>query len=160
MADRSSSWKHGDAAPVVTQAVPTATVIEVGDIMGDINGAVPIAAADETWDTTLAITQGNFHDNFGGVAAQRSRSGDVKPVRVNTRGVHEFDTASATYVLGELVGPAKASGNALENQKVASVANEGLSIGRIAKAYPVAVTKVLVEVISVTMWGGPQAPAT
>jgi hypothetical protein len=151
-------WRYGDTRPVVSKAVASATVIEIGDLVEtDGSGNVSPAAA-HTWNTDLATTQGEFQDTFLGVAMQRSRDGDTAPVRVATEGVFEFDCASASFELGALVGPAKQSGNALENQKIVSVANEGLAVGRVARR-SANETKVYVEIVSTRLRGGPQAKA-
>lgn len=155
MSDSDLRYKYGDANPVVSPAVVTDTVIQPGDLVTD----TPAAAADVTWDTDLATTQEAFHDAFLGVSGQRSRDGDTDPIRVNTTGVFEFDCAAATFDLGDLVGPAKATGNALESQKVVAVASANLAIGRVAKAYGSNTTKVLVRVESTVMTGGPRAMA-
>lgn len=157
MADRYQPWQYGEPNPVVTKAVPTANVIETGDLVGLATGD-PYAASGTTWDTNLATTQEAFHDTFLGVASQRSRDGDVDPIAVNTTGVHEFDCASATFELGDLVGPAKQSGDALESKKVVAVATPNLAIGRVAKR-GTSVTKVLVAVEGVLTTGGPRAMA-
>ena len=148
-------YRHGDTLPVFSKPVPTATLIQIGDLISN----TPASAADLAWDTDLATTQENFHDIFLGVSGQRSRSGDTDQVRCNTRGVHKFDCDAATFNLGDLVGPAKAAGNALENQKVVGVAAANLAIGRVAKQYDSNTTKVYVEVFSTVMNGGPQTPA-
>lgn len=154
MADN-MNWRHGDAQPVVSKAVASATVIEIGDLVN----ATPAPASDTAWNLNLATTQEDFHDVFLGVAAQRSRDGDTDPVRVNTKAVHEFDCDAATFNLGDLVGVAQGTGNVLEKQKVVAVATENLAIGRVAKQYDSNTTKVLVEITSTKLHGGPQAMA-
>lgn len=151
------TYRYGDTNPVKV-LVDSANVIEKGD-MCTLETDDVRAAASEAWDTNLATTQENFHDGFLGVAAQRSRNGDTDAIRINTSGVYEFDTASATYEVGDLVGPAKQTGNALESQKVASVAGHNLAVGRVAKQYAAATTKVYVEILSVIMRGGSLAAA-
>ena len=152
-------WRYGDTKPVVSKAVPTDTVIEIGDLTAVDGSSNPIPAADIAWDTDLATTQEAFHDAFLGVSAQRSRDGDIDPVRCNTSGVHEFDCAAATFELGDLVGPAKAAGNALLSQTVVAVAGANLAVGRVAKRYASNTTTVLVEIVGTVQHGGPQAPA-
>lgn len=151
-------WRHGEQNPVMTKAIDTATVIEIGDLVQASSGTV-IPADDHTWNTDTATTQEEFHDLFLGVAQQRSRSGDTAPIRVATSGVFEFTCAAATFEIGALVGPAKASGNALEPQKVVAVATPNLAIGRVAKRYGSNTTTVLVEIDSVVQRGGPRAAA-
>jgi hypothetical protein len=160
MADQ-MRWRYGDTNPVITKPIASATVIEIGDLL-EMNASGDVTPAkDHAWNTDLATTQNEFQDTFLGVATQRSRAGDVDPVRVATSGVFEFDCAAATFELGTLVGPAKQTGNALENQKVValSAGNENKAIGRVAKRYGSNTTRVLVEVFSTVMRGGPQPKA-
>lgn len=148
------SHQYGDAKPVVTKPVPSATVIEVNDIIGQIAAdGLPFPASAQAWDTDLATTQTAFILLFLGIATENSRAGDTAPIKVNTAGVHEFECAAAQFKLGALVGPAKQSGNALEDRKVVAVATEALAIGRVAKDYAANTTKVLVEVFSKIMKG-------
>lgn len=148
-------YRHGETKPVVSKAVVSATVVEVGDLVSN----VPAAAAATTWDTNIATTQEAFHDVFLGVSEQRSRNGDTATLRLATKGVFEFDCASATFNLGTLVGAAKQTGNLLESQKVVAVATANLAVGRVAKQYDSATTKVQVEINSTICNGGPYAPA-
>lgn len=157
-------WRYGDTKPVVA-AVDADTAIEIGDLLfHDTDDAKPSgydSDADgegELWNTNLATTQEAFHDAFLGVAMQRSRVGDSDPIRVATAGVFEFASPSATYELGALVGPDKTSGNNLENQQVEAVATANLAVGRVARRAASAV-KVLVEIESTVLRGGPQTPA-
>ncbi len=158
MSDRRQSWHWGDCKPIETKAIASAAVIEVGDLVEQVAGAVT-SADDHVWNTDLATTQGEFHDTFLGVAQERSRSGDTASIRVDTAGVHEFDCASGTFEVGDLVGPAKQTGNLLENQKVAAVANATLAIGRVARR-GTSVTKLFVEVFSTVMRSGVITPST
>jgi len=160
MSDRVQPWQREEPFPIETAAVATASVIEIGDLVATASsGGAPSSADDETWVTNLVTTQENFHDKFMGVARDRSRNGDVASIVANTTGVYEFDCAAATFEVGDLVGAAKASGNALENQKVAAVATANLAVGRVAKRYGSNTTTVLVSVVSTRVHGGPQAAA-
>ncbi len=160
MADQ-MRWRYGDTNPVVTKPIALATTIEIGDLVEMVTSGDVTPAKDHVWNTDLATTQGEFHNTFLGVATQRSRSGDADSVRVATSGVFEFDCAPATFELGVLVAPAKQTGNVLENQKVASLTagNESKAIGRVTKRYSTNTTRVLVEVFSTTLRGGPQTKA-
>ena len=160
-----AEYRFGETNPVVSDC-DLATVVDEADLVyldtDDCKPAGYDANADGTgdlWDTDLATTQEAFHDAFLGVAAQRSRDVDDKPLLVATRGVYEFDCAAATFELGALVGPAKTAGNNLESQKVVAVATENLAVGRVAKRYGSNTTRVLVEITSTVMHGGPQAMA-
>lgn len=160
-----AQFRYGDTNPVVAP-VDADTVIQIGDLVYyDTDNAKPAGydsagyGQGDLWDTNIAGTQEAFHDLFIGVAAQRSRDGDAEDIRVSTTGVFEFDCAAATFELGALVGPAKTSGNNIENQKVVGVATANLAIGRVAKRYAANTTRVLVAIESVVMHGGVQAPA-
>lgn len=160
MSDRTAVWKYGDVSPVITAPVDTATVISVGDLIYIDSGTnLPHPASDFTWDTNIATTQEEFHDVFLGVALQRSRAGDTDPIRVGTTGVYELDCAATTFELGNLLGPAKAAGNALLAQTVVATASAPVSIGRVARRYSVNTTKVLINIESAIMTGGSQVIA-
>jgi hypothetical protein len=160
MADQ-MRWRYGDTNPVISKPIASATVIEVGDLVEMAAGGDVTPASLHAWNTDLATTQDEFQNTFLGVAMQRSRAGDVEPIRVATSGMFEFDCAAATFELGALVAPAKQSGNALENQKTAALAagNEAKAIGRVAKRYGTSTTRALVEIFSTVMRGGPQPKA-
>jgi hypothetical protein len=152
-------WRYGDTNPILC-AVDSANVIEVGDMVY-LSGAVgtgddAIAASGYTWTVSIGATQDAFHNVFLGVAMQRSRSGDTDPIRIATTGVFEFDSAAATWLLGELVGPADSGSSTLEDQKVSEVADVARSIGRVVKATAASATKVLVAIESTVLTGGPQ----
>lgn len=136
----STQYSYGDTRPVLAP-VETAQAVAVGDLVGLSSGNV-VRAEDESWDTSLLVTQRNFVRKFLGVSAQKKVSGTAKPygnsldnrMRVDSDGVFEFDCASASFAVGDLVGPAKQSGNALESQKVVAVTYEDASIGRVVEA--------------------------
>ena len=148
-------WRYGDTSPVVIP-VDSATVIEIGDLVYlDTDDAKP--ASSQADQGTEIANQELFHDNFAGVAMQRSRSGDTNPIRVASRGVFEFDCPSSTFEVGDLVGVDEAtSGTQLENQQVDAVATANLAVGRVAKRVNPAGTSVLVDVVSTVSHGGPQ----
>ena len=149
-----AQYVRGDTRFVIAP-VQTAQAVALGDLVGLDTGNV-VRAEDETWDTDLATTQTNFVEKFLGVSAQRKTAnvarvdgnGEDNVIRVATGSVYEFDCASATFAIGDLVGPAKQTGNALESQKVVSVATEPLAIGRVAEA-GTSVTRVKVRLLSV-----------
>jgi hypothetical protein len=151
-------WRYGETNPVVL-AVNADTVIEIGDLIYVASGEAKPAGAQAD-QSTEAANQEAFHDAFAGVALQQSRSGDTDPIRVATTGVFEFACLSDTFQVGELVGADEAaSGTALENQVVASVAAPNLAVGRCAKLVAAADTRVLVDVVSTLLYGGPQVAA-
>lgn len=151
-------WRYGDTSPVMLP-VDSTTVIEIGDLVYlDTDDAKPASAqADQSSE---AANQELFHDSFAGVAMQASASGDTGPVRVATAGVFEFDCVSAAFEVGDSIGvDENAGGTALEEQTVAGVATVNLAIGRCAKRVNPASTRVLVDIVSTALKGGPQAAA-
>jgi len=150
-----SRYVRGDTR-VVTAPVLTAQAVAVGDIVGLSSGNV-VRAEDTAWDTNLATTQTAFALLFLGASLQRKTAAVARVdgnsedniIVVAADGIHEFDCASATFAVGDLVGPAKQSGNLLESQKVAAVASEAYAIGRVAEA-GASITKVKVKLLSKT----------
>ena len=152
-------YRYGDANPVQVP-VASATVIEIGDLVYLSSGnALPASSQADLG--TKAQNQEGFHDAFIGVSMSRSRNGDTAPIDVATSGVFEFDSASASYALGALVGPAgTGAGDAVgvANQTVESVATANLAIGRVAAA-TTSQTKVKVDIVSTVLRGGPMTMA-
>lgn len=148
-------WRYGDTSPVMLP-VDATTVVEIGDLLYlETDDARPASAQADAG--TEAANQEAFHDKFAGVAMQASRNGDTQPIRVATSGVFEFDCLSATFEVGKLIGADEnAGGNALEKQVVAPVATANLAIGRCAKRVSPAATRVLVDIVSTMLRGGPQ----
>lgn len=160
-------YKYGDTKPVVSNPAASATVIEIGDLLfqqaSDGNNPKPasdIGAIGDGGHANLAAAQEAFHDEFLGVAISNSPSGNTDAVTVATGGVFEFPCASATFAIDTLVGPtANGGGTALLDQQLIAVATPNLAVGRVAKDYPSATTKILVEIVATVSHGGPQAMA-
>ncbi len=149
-------WRYGDTCPVMLP-VDSATVIEIGDVVFlDTDDAKP--ASSQTDQGTETANQQLFHDIFAGVAMQASRSGDTQPIRVASTGVFEFDCLSTTLEVGDLMSPDEnGAGTALLNQTVVKVTSANQAIGRCAKRLNPAGTRVLVDIVSGVVKGGPQA---
>ena len=149
-------WRYGDTCPVLLP-VDSATVIEIGDMVYlDVDDAKPASAqADQGTESSNQLL---IHDVFAGVAMQASRAGDTQPIRVATTGVFEFDCPSGTAEVGDLFcADENVAGNALLNQTVAKVATATAAVGRCAKRVNPAGTRVLVDIVSSVVKGGPQA---
>lgn len=146
-------WRYGDTNPVVA-AVDAATVIEIGDLLWlDTDDAKPGSALADQGNK--AAGQDAFVHKFLGVAMQRSRAGDTAPIRVATTGVFEMDCPSATFELGDFVGPdGNVTATGLLNQQVAKVDESRFAVGRVARRAPVATTSALVDIRSTIMTGG------
>ena len=154
-------WQYGDTNPVVTKAPASATVIEIGDLIyQDPSTNVPYPASSQADQGSEALNQNLFHDNFLGVAMQRSRNGDTDTLRVATTGVFEMDCPSGTWELGDLAAADENSGGTgLLDQTVTKVTLEGLAIGVCAKRVASADTLVYIDIQSTLMTGGPTASA-
>lgn len=146
-------WRWGETNPVMVE-VASSTVIEIGDLVYlDSGKAKP--AADITFSATTAATQAAFNAVFLGVAMQSSVEGSAGSIRVSTTGTYEYPCASATFALGEKVGPAANSdGDKLENQKLVSVAKSYYAVGRVTRREASSTEKILVDIISTVMHGG------
>lgn len=151
-------WRYGDTNPVTMPSSGTSS-IEIGDLVYSASGAV--APASNLADTgTVEGNQEAFHDAFVGVAMQACPGGETNMIRIATSGVFEFDSASATFEVGDLIGPDEdGTGTELEDQVVLGVATPNLAIGRCARGVDPANTRVLVDIVSTVLRGGPQAAA-
>lgn len=131
---------YGDAAPVQAPIL-SAQVADVGDMIGLSSGNA-VRAADQAWNTSEAQTRQDFVALFLGFSAQKKRSTDTKPygnslavLRVDTNGFFEADLDTATtLVVGDLVGPAKDTGNNLLSQTVKKVTAENEAVGTVVEA--------------------------
>jgi hypothetical protein len=150
-------WRYGETNPVM-MPVDDTVAIEIGDLLYVASDEVrPVGELAS--QGSLAATQEFFHDNFVGVAMQCSPAGSSDPIRVATTGVFEFDCASATFDVGDFIGGNDGGLGVLDSQIVDGVAALNLAIGRCIKRVSPAGTKVLVDVVSTLVKGGPQAAA-
>ena len=157
MASADNRFRYEDGSFMMPKV--SAATIEAGDLLFHDTGSDGVNDAGAfTWSTDTATTQAGFCRVFAGVSGSRSLTAETDDIIVRDSGVFEFDCAAATFSVGDLVGPAKASGNALEPKKVVAVVSENLAIGRVAKDYGSNTTKVLVHVKGNRM-GASLAPA-
>lgn len=151
-------WRYGDTNPVMLP-VAEATVIEIGDLVYQSSGSA-LPASDLADVGTEAGNQEAFHDAFVGVAMQASPAGSVDSIRVATSGVFEFECLSTTAEVGDLLGvDEEGTGTSLTTQSLAKVATANLAVGRCAKRANPAATRLLVEIVSTVLRGGPQVMA-
>jgi hypothetical protein len=154
------------AAPIDTAGTAAVANIEIGDLVfvadatTDVDGDAGVVgkvypASSRKWNTSEAQTRQDFATEFLGVAMQAWDKNNPNAygtrdnlIRIATDGVFEFDCASASFAVGDLVGPAKDTGNDLMDQKVVSVTtNENQAIGRVVAATSSS-TKVKVRITS------------
>jgi hypothetical protein len=149
-----AQFLYGETNPIDCP-IATGQAVDIGDLVGISSGTL-VRASDTTWDTNLATTQVAFRALFLGVSGQFKDSSTAQirgnyianRCRVDSDGFYQFATASASYNIGDLVGPAKASGNALLNDTVASVAALDKAIGYVVEKTTSATT-VKVRLLSV-----------
>lgn len=133
---------------LVKVPVDSGTVIDKGDMVALVaDKAVRISSI--SWDTDLATTQAAAAAAFLGIAEESTASGQTADISVDisTESVYEMDCVSATYQIGDPVGPAKATGNAIVDQQVVEVAATA-AIGRVYRRTNGAATKVHVTFAS------------
>lgn len=157
-----AQYLYGETNPI-DAPILTAQAVTIGDLVGLSSGNV-VRASDTTWNTSLAQTQADFRTLYLGVAGQTKAAGTAQifgnsianRVRVDSDGVYIFATASASYNVGDLVGPAKDTGNALLNDTVASVAALDKTIGYVVEKTTSATT-VKVRLLSLKAPNAPSA---
>lgn len=151
-------WRYGETNPVILPVASEQT-IEIGDLLYlDVDGIRNASAQSDQGN--IAANQEMFHDNFIGIAMQASQDGQANNIRIASSGVFEFDCASATFEVGDLLGcDDDGTGTQLDGQALISVATPNLAVGRCVKRVSPAATKVLVEIVSTVVRGGPQAAA-
>ena len=134
-------WLYGPTDPCEVPFGST-QVLTVGDLVAIDSSGILYRAEDESWSSDEATTRDNFTSKFIGIVGQSKRTGDAKPygnslatVRVDTAGWFEADLNTATTLqVGDYVGAAKASGNALVSQTVKKVTVGNQAIGVVVEA--------------------------
>jgi hypothetical protein len=101
----------------------------------DISTNEVLPVSGYTWTTNLATTQAAAANVFVGVCRTKKAAGVAGPISVDVSSdsIYECSCASADFLHGATLGPAKQSGNALENQKVVG-AVAASSIAKAAEA--------------------------
>jgi hypothetical protein len=160
------TYRQTGKGPYRTQAGvwPASTVVRPGDLIFRNGSGYDAPAATVTWDTDLATTQETFHDTFRGIASAGRRSdqataGDRGDGMIVSTGEFEYPCAAlgAAVAAGAFVGPAKQTGDLLENQKVVVVATANLAIGRVSEDAATGATSLKVEIEATLLTGGPRA---
>lgn len=152
-----ATFQRGEPRQVMVP-VNLADAFSQGDLMGTVSATgIGYRASSETWNTDLATTQTAFALRFAGVAEQGKTAaeniyGNGEALKLKMRlaagGVHRYACAAGTYKIGDYVGPAKQTGNALEDQTLALVASEALAIGKVVGGEGVNPGYIDVEILS------------
>jgi hypothetical protein len=154
-----AQFMTGVARPY-TAPVALATAILNGDLVALVANLI-VNAAGFTWTTDLATTQTNFAAAFLGVAMQTKVANVARiygnsedlTIGVDVGGTNdwEYDCTAATYNVGDLVGPAKDTGNNLLSQRVEAVPTEARAIARVSRATAANATRVRIVPLSVKL---------
>ena len=106
-------------------------------------------ASSFTWTSNLATTQANFAEQFIGIAAEKSASGQTDPISVDISAlsVYEFVVASATFELSDELGPDENS-SALHKQTLEKTASDVYGIARAYERKAAASTSLRVKFAS------------
>jgi len=123
--------------------------VEIGDLLyHDSDDAKP--ASSQADAGTEDKNQRGFAQTFCGIAAEtKLATAAAGTIQATRRGEYEFDCASATFEVGDLVAAVEAaSGTALEDQKLKKTTDPSVAIGFVTKREPSAVTRVRVMLIA------------
>jgi hypothetical protein len=98
-------------------------------------GAVT-AAGSQTDNSNLLTNQREFAKKFAGLAGAARLAGDPADTdfQVLRAAMVDFDCASTTWAVGDLIAPAAATGTVLANNKMAKVTDPSAAIGYCVKA--------------------------
>lgn len=135
----SAQHQRGDARSVQL-TIDSTKACNVGDAIGVSAGAA-VLASEETWVTDVHITRRNFAKKFVGCSAQAKDAdedivgnGDANALklRVDCGGVIRVAVADDDYVIGDMIGPKKATGNNLEDDLYELVTDEREATHKVA----------------------------
>ena len=146
------------------------TAISIGDLLYyDGTNVKPLSAL--TGGASAAIDQVTVSLGFAGVAqqgriaAQTTAGGyagfPISGILINTDCIYEADCASATFGVGDLVGPISdglGAAASISDQSVVGVANGNSAIGYVVQKYTSATTKVRVRLLGVNQTTGNANP--
>lgn len=145
------TYKRGDRK-LVTYPVTAATTFAKGELLCLVSNAVK--SFTTLGDSgTKAQNQAAAAAIFAGVANVAVTSGSPTSIQVATAGTFEFDCASATFNVGDMVAPigtGASSAVGVSATSVEATSDPSGAIGRVVKKYGSATTRVLVEIFTKT----------
>ncbi len=152
-AHRKGNLRPLSLVPVALSSSVPAAAIAVGELVGSASN-VAVPAASWAWTTDEETTREAFVAAFLGVSSSRSRlaSTDARDlaIEVATDGFFEVELSSATTVhIGTLLGPAKASGNALLN--TCKTVTDGSEACFICTEEATSATRVMAKIINTVL---------
>jgi hypothetical protein len=152
-------FRHADPKRVIPYAVDSAQVIEIGDMV--YQEVDDVRAASQITYGTLALAQARLARKFAGIAMTASASGETTPVSVAKQGVFEMDCAAAQFEIGDRVNADdNATPDALLDQQVIAVGENGIGLMRVAKRYSANTTRVICEIIPRDLYPDQLIPIT
>jgi hypothetical protein len=114
--------------------VNLADAFSQGDLIGRVAATgIGFRASSQAWDTDLATTRAAFVVLFAGVAEQEKTAAEnvygngerfKLHLRISTGGVNRYALKAGTYKYGDFLGPAKQTGDLLEDQVLEIVSTE------------------------------------
>lgn len=144
-------YVSGDRRQVMANVL-SATVISKGGMVRMSSNTVFHLSSLSDVGTKLQNQQA-ARDVFLGCAMRSSPNGSTQAIPIAVAGVFEFNSAAATYEVGDLVGAAGtgvAGADAVSDDTVEAVTNTSAAIGRVFKR-GTSLTRVQVEIFSVLM---------
>lgn len=140
--------------------------VSPGDLVFRDSDGYDKPVSNVTWDTNIETTGAAAHDAFRGVSmvrrvASQLTDGNRSDGMIIVDGPFRFPCAALGVAgkVGDLVTFVKATGNVIENQKVAITTTQGLAIGRLIEDAPVGQTYLDFELEPALYKGGSQAIA-
>lgn len=129
----SATFQRGEPRQVMLP-VNLADSFAQGDLVGRVAATgVGFRASSQAWTTDLATTRAAFVVLFAGVSCQDKDANAYVygngeafklQLRVNAGGVNRYAVKAGTYQVGDYLGPAKQTGNLLEDQILEVVSTE------------------------------------
>lgn len=144
-----SAWSTIEAPIATAKAITDYSAIAI------VTGAAA-TPADQTWNTDEATTRSDFVANFVGISEQL-KVANVARIPGNSQdnilvvcNEGEFDVVveSATFIIGDYLGPSKAAGNALIDTSFKKVTPIAGACFEVIKTYASATTLVRARVLS------------
>ncbi|HTL52334.1 MAG TPA: hypothetical protein VL860_07170 [Planctomycetota bacterium] len=136
-----------EKTPMFYGDVDSSTALEKGDLVFlDTDDIKP--AAVFTWTTDEATTRVNYVAKHIGVSGTRhaANAGATNNHLVHADGLFFFDAEAATYEVGDRVGPAKDTGNALLTTKLKKVTADNQAVGYVIEKSGANATTIKVRI--------------
>lgn len=135
-----------------------ATAVAMGDLVYRDADGYDHSAADFTWNTNLATTQGDFQPLFRGVSDVRrttaqTAAGDQNsdgPILASGEFTFPCAALGSAAKPGDYVTIAQGTGNTLDPKKVVVTATASLAIGRVTRDAAIGATELTFEAMPET----------